>query len=94
MNNTTHTKTFKGIVNVSSIGEDPYKKVSLFSVALNRHVMTNMIQNVIEVEAPSKNEARLLINKIARSQQSEVTLTKGFANWGDATLVITQIIEK
>lgn len=87
MNN---NKTFKGIVNVSSTGNF-FNKVSLFNAELNKFVMTNMVQNVIEVEAPSKNEARLLINKIARSQQSEVALTSGLGSWGEATVTIQRI---
>ena len=88
MNN---NKTFKGIVKVFSTG-DFFNKVSLFNADMNKFVMSHMVQNIIEVEAPSKNEARILINKIARSQQSEVTLTSGLGTWGDATLVIDRII--
>lgn len=87
MNNTT---TFKGIVHVSSTGNF-FNKVSLFSSKLNKFVMSNMIQNIIEVEASSKNEARLLIKEIARKQQSQVTLTSGIGTEGDATLVIERI---
>ena len=52
-----------------------------------------MVQNVIEVEASSKNEARILIRQIARSQQSQVTLTSGLGSLGDATCVIDRIIQ-
>ena len=89
MNNTT---TFKGITKTFSTG-DFFNKVSLFNLAMNKFVMSNMVQNVIEVEASSKNEARILIRQIARSQQSQVTLTSGLGSWGDATCVIDRIIQ-
>jgi len=89
MNNTT---TFTGITKTFSTG-DFFQKVSLFNLAMNKFVMSNMVQNVIEVEASSKNEARILIRQIARSQQSQVTLTSGLGSLGDATCVIDRIIQ-
>ena len=83
----TKTKTFTGNVHIYSNDDS---KLPLFNTNTNTFINSVMTNNVIEVQAENKNEARTKINKIAESLQSRVTLGHN----KQATKYINQIFVK
>ena len=83
----TKTKTFTGNVHIYSNDDS---KLPLFNTNTNTFINSVMTNNVIEVQAENKNEARTKINKIAENLQSKVTLGHN----KQATKYINQIFVK
>jgi len=83
----TKTKTFTGNVHIYSNDDS---KLPLFNTNTNTFINSVMTNNVIEVQAENKNEARTKINKIANNLQSKVTL----GHDKQATKYINQIFVK
>ena len=83
----TKTKTFTGNVHIYSNDDS---KLPLFNTNTNSFINSVMTNNVIEVQAENKNEARTKINKIAENLQSKVTL----GHDKQATKYINQIFVK
>ena len=83
----TKTKTFTGNVHIYSNDDS---KLPLFNTNTNTFINSVMTNNVIEVQAENKNEARPKINKIAENLQSKVTLGHN----KQATKYINQIFVK
>ena len=83
----TKTKTFTGNVHIYSNDDS---KLPLFNTNTNTFINSVMTNNVIEVQAENKNEARTKINKIAENLQSKVTL----GHDKQATKYINQIFVK
>tara|TARA_R110001592_G_scaffold32260_8_gene113168 strand:+ start:3989 stop:4249 length:261 start_codon:yes stop_codon:yes gene_type:complete len=81
------TKTFTGNVHIYSNDDS---KLPLFNTNTNTFINSVMTNNVIEVQAENKNEARTKINKIANNLQSKVTL----GHDKQATKYINQIFVK
>ena len=81
------TKTFIGNVHIYSNDDS---KLPLFNTNTNTFINSVMTNNVIEVQAENKNEARTKINKIAENLQSKVTLGHN----KQATKYINQIFVK
>jgi len=81
------TKTFTGNVHIYSNDDS---KLPLFNTNTNTFINSVMTNNVIEVQAENKNEARTKINKIAENLQSKVTLGHN----KQATKYINQIFVK
>ena len=80
-------RTFTGNVHIFSNDDS---KLPLFNTNTNTFINSVMTNNVIEVQAENKNEARTKINKIAESLQSRVTLGHN----KQATKYINQIFVK
>tara|TARA_R110001592_G_scaffold198190_1_gene446382 strand:+ start:91 stop:351 length:261 start_codon:yes stop_codon:yes gene_type:complete len=83
----TKTKTFTGNVHIYSNDDS---KLPLFNTNTNTFIESVMTNNIIEVQAENKNEARTKINKIAENLQSKVTLGHN----KQATKYINQIFVK
>jgi hypothetical protein len=83
----TKTKTFTGNVHIYSNDDS---KLPLFNTNTNSFIESVMTNNIIEVQAENKNEARTKINKIAENLQSKVTL----GHDKQATKYINQIFVK
>lgn len=81
------TKTFTGSVHIYSNDDS---KLPLFNTNTNTFINSVRTNNVIEVQAENKNEARTKINKIAENLQSKVTL----GHDKQATKYINQIFVK
>ena len=81
------TKTFTGSVHIYSNDDS---KLPLFNTNTNTFINSVRTNNVIEVQAENKNEARTKINKIAENLQSKVTLGHN----KQATKYINQIFVK
>ncbi len=81
------TKTFTGSVHIYSNDDS---KLPLFNTNTNTFINSVRTNNVIEVQAENKNEARTKINKIAENLQSKVTLGSN----KQATKYINQIFVK
>ena len=81
------TKTFTGNVHIYSNDDS---KLPLFNTNTNTFINSVRTNNVIEVQAENKNEARTKINKIAENLQSKVTLGSN----KQATKYINQIFVK
>ncbi len=81
------TKTFTGSVHIYSNDDS---KLPLFNTNTNTFINSVRTNNVIEVQAENKNEARIKINKIAENLQSKVTL----GHDKQATKYINQIFVK
>jgi superfamily I DNA and RNA helicase len=81
------TKTFTGNVHIFSNDDS---KLPLWNTNTNSFIDSVMTNNIIEVIAEDKNEARTKINKIAESLQSRVTL----GHDKQATKYINQIFVK
>ena len=81
------TKTFTGNVHIYSNDDS---KLPLFNTNTNTFIESVMTNNIIEVQAENKNEARTKINKIAENLQSKVTLGHN----KQATKYINQIFVK
>jgi len=81
------TKTFTGNVHIYSNDDS---KLPLFNTNTNTFINSVRTNNVIEVQAENKNEARTKINKIAENLQSKVTLGHN----KQATKYINQIFVK
>ena len=81
------TKTFTGSVHIYSNDDS---KLPLFNTNTNTFINSVRTNNVIEVQAENKNEARIKINKIAENLQSKVTLGSN----KQATKYINQIFVK
>lgn len=80
-------RTFTGNVHIFSNDDS---KLPLFNTNTNTFINSVMTNNVIEVQAENKNEARTKINKIAERLQSKVTLGSN----KQATKYINQIFVK
>ena len=81
------TKTFTGNVHIYSNDD---LKIPLWNTNTNSFINSVYTNNMIEVQAESKGEARTKINKIVESLQSKVTL----GNNKQATKYINQIFVK
>ena len=81
------TKTFTGNVHIYSNDDS---KLPLFNTNTNTFINSVRTNDVIEVQAENKNEARTKINKIAENLQSKVTLGHN----KQATKYINQIFVK
>jgi len=82
-----NNKTFTGSVHIYSNDDS---KLPLFNTNTNTFINSVRTNNVIEVQAENKNEARTKINKIAENLQSKVTLGHN----KQATKYINQIFVK
>ena len=82
-----NNKTFTGSVHIYSNDDS---KLPLFNTNTNTFINSVRTNNVIEVQAENKNEARTKINKIAENLQSKVTLGSN----KQATKYINQIFVK
>jgi len=82
-----NNKTFTGNVHIYSNDDS---KLPLFNTNTNTFINSVRTNNVIEVQAENKNEARTKINKIAENLQSKVTLGHN----KQATKYINQIFVK
>ena len=71
MINNNKEKTFTGNVHIFSNDDS---KLPLWNTNTNSFVDSVMTNNIIEVIAEDKNEARTKINKVANNLQSKVTL--------------------
>tara|TARA_B110000495_G_scaffold176944_1_gene168732 strand:+ start:26 stop:289 length:264 start_codon:yes stop_codon:yes gene_type:complete len=80
-------RTFTGNVHIFSNDDS---KLPLFNTNTNTFINSVMTNNIIEVQAEDKSEARTKINKIANNLQSKVTLGSN----KQATKYINQIFVK
>jgi hypothetical protein len=90
----TENKTFIGNIHISSI--ERTEKLPLWNTNTNSFINTHMTNNILEVQAEDKAEARRKIFAIVRKLQTKVQFKTGFdSKVGDnATFYINRITQK